>query len=543
MATPRSHSVSRALSRAVAGDGRSLPIFPGDIGGPWVIIAGLVPMTIAVYLQSFIAPVKCCDYEKVSSSGATGITGSAYFVNGRLDTAAIIAACSLVSYGGTPSQYVGLYQLRVTKWYNQSTVSGAPAALLQADLTKAPTLGVVNGEAALFFGSAGASDLTEKNVLMECALSSPNQLSTLGGTSVVCCRPFNTRESGILTYHAESANAQGVALRADGKATASTPTKWSYWNTFFAEQPVSGTPGIVAIRKQTVSLMQAIGGGSTVEIGAGPYSTMQPSVSQSTFTTNGYTLGGYPGTGNFVGEIYGVLVAAATRTPAQTLTARKAMDAAFNVRAIDETVSIAIGGFSMLEGQRSNGIPQIQGTNRGTYSKAWAQGFADALSRNVRVAAYGAASGPDPWSELTSRIPGILDEYSPAAARNIHYCEFSSAIVGTTATDFITGLTSYLNSGSGFKAQAAAKSQIWEIVVGGLTPYQAANPTYTSVNAALIANAGSLGYTYNPPLLDTAYNAAAAVYGSDWIVLSHWSAPAHAIIGAAEGTNFNSILG
>lgn len=519
-------------------------VFAGDLIA-WNGIYGLMPMTQTVWNASFGAPSaanKAFDYQLWDGT-AGGATGSIYFQNGKLDTTTM---SNLVGLSNN-NQFYGTKQIRITSFTDQSgngnhlvpgRHDGTPT------LKQYPTVGVVNGMPMIFMADNG------NEAALTCNLSAGQQMSTDHFTMAACVRPFKTYIDGngnggsIVYSGAILGDGNGMALKNNLNTYASN------WGCINAAVP----PAALAVQSSSNMVSCTITQTLTAnacEIGVGADSTTYNSRTGGSFTTAGFTLGGGPTSAGFNNYFGGIIFCAMhtnifvnTTTTAQI---RSALNGMFNVPSIDESKNIVVNGLSTANGANCYGVPQIAGiaadaTKNGTLSYPWSNFLADRLS-NKRIAVVSRDSyDSDYFGEMILRIPAIAALYKNGKD-NIHYISTQLAMPTITAAQYITGttgikgLSDYLTS---FASGTAG--QTWRIFVGGLSPIQT-SPLASDVNALLISNAGSLGYTYVDNVSLSTWNTEKAKYAVDEFILSgHYTCTSANLVGTTEGNNLAAVI-
>ena len=520
-----SRTEARATRRSILlGNSASIipTVFPGDLssfGG----IYGTSPMTRAVWLASFAAPVKVFDYQLWSSSGA-GATGSIYFKNGKIVPSDVTSLQGLVSHSSVVNPFYGTSQVRCMKWYDQS---GNGYNLAPAAIGSAPVIAVINGRVVLIFGGSQAVSGTPLYV------SGP-ALSSSGFTLSACCRPtysWNGFGGPVVYSSVPTDTGNGVGLT---NLAGSSDQNWGWFN-----NNVGTTASSALAASNAVSMTFAQSETSNCEVGAGTVSaTFAPPYTGSSVSGSGFCVGG-GATKYFNGIVTAAMFESVWQAPAKTATYRAAMNYTYGVSAINETKNIVIGGVSTAAGLNGFGAPFVNSsTDNGPLAYGFAQFFMDQIAKNYRLAVVAKTTATDTWTDMTARISNVLDYYS-AGNTNIHYIE-SANLNSETAAAYVTSAQSYCTA---FQSAASGRGQTWLIYLNGLTPNVSGNDAANTLIAA-----GAAGhYTYVPTVSDAAYNTAVATFTgtNEFLYGGHETMTCFNVVAGAggEGTNFAAAIG
>jgi hypothetical protein len=525
-----------------------LPVFPGDLI-EWNGVYGLAPLTRRVWDASFgpeSDASKAFTYQLYSAAGA-GDTGSIYFKDGTLDLETMIGLMDLrENTNGDTNQFYGTNQIRLTSLIDQSGKGndifpgrhdGTPA------LTLCPVVGMVDGVPMIFF-SEGFAALT-------CNLAEQYRMSTDHFTMAAAVRPFKTYIDGsgnggaVLYSGAIAGDTSGIALKNNLDTYSS---KWGCINNLVGSQLAMQS----ASNPVAVTITQSLAS-EACEIGVGAETFNYTSITGGSFTSTGFTFGGAPLIAGsptdtsvyFTGVMFACMHAKITVDPETTATIRGALNSRFSIPAIDESVNIIANGGSTGNGGNCYGVPQMAGaapgpSTSGMYSYPWSNFLFDQLgNKRCAIAARdGYLPPPALFAQYENRIAACVALYKEGK-RNVHYISTQLSITYATAADYLAGLSSYLDA-----FRTAAGSQVWEFFVCGLSPYQTDTPTFTEVDALLVANAGTLGYTYVEHVDSAVWAENEALYApEEWIISGHMTCTSADLTGTTEGTNLAAAIG
>lgn len=397
---------------------------------------------------------------------------------------------------GHPTPYCALYQLFVTKWYDQSGgqnhITPVVAPVTAANM---PVLAVIDGEPRLLFGNIGTNPTLGTT-------SERLQFPISDVTVAACCQPFVTAGPGTLFSTSSIGDAANTVMLTSPKSVAGAADTILSSNWLVANGYLGLAMPSAPFRLNKTSLTMSSGAGA-IEVGAGA----------EVFSTSNNPFALYPnvsGTGivlgsNFFGYIDTFMVKSGADSPMKTQGHRTSLDCAFGVK-VDESYNFVIDGDSSGWGY-AGVLPHVPGSDQGQLGYGLSQFYMAGLCKHGRFNNIGTSNAQ--WSDYQLRAAVVRNLWRPGATNVVI---LHNDGVAYTRDTYAENLALWVSSlGAGWTILVV---DIPEIIVGS-----------DLINQRVRSGAAQGGYTCISSMSSTSYNDAIARCGYNAVWASSHLSP------------------